>query len=175
MTLAAATILLLSSSLLAQDWQSWGNDPGGAKYSALKQINKNNVAQLKVAWTYHTGEISDGKTIPTKTAFETTPLMSDGVLYFTTPFARLIAIDAETGKELWAFDPKLDKNRTANLHINRGAALWTDGKQKRLFYGTLAGRLYSINAVNGRAVDSFGDGGSIDLRVGVADKFPGKG
>ena len=81
MTLAAATIFILSSSLPAQDWQSWGNDPGGAKYSTLKQINRSNVAQLKVAWTYHTGDVSDGKTIPVKTAFETTPLMADGVLY----------------------------------------------------------------------------------------------
>ncbi len=175
MNLAAASILFVSASLLAQDWQSWGNDPGGAKYSTLKQIDKRNVAQLKVAWTYRTGDVSDGKTIPVKTAFEATPLMADGVLYFTTPFARLIALDAETGKELWAFDPKLEKDRAANLHINRGAVLWTDGKQKRLFYGTLAGRLYAINAANGHAVDSFGQGGSIDLRVGVADKFPGKG
>jgi len=174
MYLFVAVLLFIPPAAFAQEWLSWGNDPGGSKYSSLKQINKSNVSQLKVAWTYHTGDVSDGTNIPVKSAFETTPLMVDGVLYLTTSFARLIALDADTGKELWAFDPKIDKNRAANLHINRGAALWTNGKEKRLFIGTLSGRLYSINAATGRAIDTFGQGGSIDLRPGVADKFPGK-
>ena len=166
--------MLGAAALPAQDWRYWGGDAGGQKYSKLKQINRSNVAGLKVAWRFKTGDVSDGKRIPVRTAFETTPLMADGVLYFTTPFARLIALDPESGKQLWAFDPKLDLERAANLHINRGAAYWTNGKQKRLYYGTLGGRLYSIDATSGKTVDGFGEGGSIDLRVGVADKFPDK-
>ena len=77
-------LLLLSifpSECKAQEWPFYGGDAGGSKYSALKQINKQNVTQLKVAWTYHTGEISDGSTIAVRTAFECTPLVVDGVLY----------------------------------------------------------------------------------------------
>ena len=71
-------------------------------------------------------------------------------MYVTTPFSRLMALDAETGKQLWAFDPKLDKDRPYNLYINRGATLWTDGRAKRLFYGTLDGRMFSIDAATGK-------------------------
>ena len=70
--------------------------------------------------------------------------------------SRLIALDAETGKELWAFDPKIDKRRPANLFINRGAAFWSDAERKRVFLGTLDGRLFSIRADSGKLDDAFG-------------------
>ena len=72
-------------------------------------------------------------------------------LYVVTVFGRLIALEPETGKELWAFDPKLDKTRSQMLFSSRGAAFWTDGKDKRLFYGTLDGQLWAINAATGQA------------------------
>ena len=99
----------------------------------------------------------------------------DGVLYITTPFSRLIALDPETGKELWVFDPKLDRERPYNLFINRGAAYWADGKRKRVFLGTLDGRLFSIDATSGKPDDSFGKAGWLDLREGTAEKFPDRG
>lgn len=166
---------LLAFPLCAQEWPSYGGDPGGMKYSPLKQIHRGNVNQLRPAWTYHTGDVSDGTAYPVRSAFEATPLVIDGVMYFTTAFARLIALDAETGRELWAFDPKIDKTRSANLFIHRGPAFWTDGRRKRLFYGTLEGRLYSIDASTGKPDDSFGQAGMIDMRAGVADRFPGRG
>lgn len=159
----------------AQQWTTYAGDPGGAKYSTLKQIDKGNVIRLKAAWTYHTGDVSDGKTLATRSAFETTPLMVDGVLYLTTPFSRLIALDPETGRELWAFDPHLNKEKAYNLFVNRGAAYWTDGNRARVFLGTLDGRLFSIDARTGKPDDSFGKAGYIDLRDGVADKFPTRG
>ncbi|HSB12808.1 MAG TPA: PQQ-binding-like beta-propeller repeat protein, partial [Bryobacteraceae bacterium] len=162
-------------SAIGQEWPYYGGDSGGTKYSPLKQINRSNVGRLKVAWTYHTGDISDGKKWPVKSAFEATPLVTDGVLYFTTPFCRLIALDAETGREIWKFDPGLDKEQPYNLFINRGAALWTDGKDRRLFFGTLDGRLFAIDARTGRPVETFGGKGWIDLRKGVADDFPDRG
>jgi quinoprotein glucose dehydrogenase len=171
----AAVLLFGAAAAPAQEWPTTSNDPGGSKYSPLKQIDRSNVGRLQVAWTYHTGDVSDGKTLVSRSAFEATPLASDGVLYVTTPFSRLIALDAETGKELWTFDPKLDRNRTYNLFINRGAALWTDGQRKRILLGTLDGRLFSIDAANGRPDDNFGRAGWIDLREGVADQAPGKG
>src|SRR5687767_14733071 len=128
-----ALALLVTTTLAAQEWRSYGGDPGGSKYSSLRQIDRTNVARLKVAWTYRTGDVNDGKSGGSRTAFEATPLLVDSVLYVTTPYARLIALDPETGRELWAFDPKIDRDRPYNLLINRGPAFWTDGKEKRLF------------------------------------------
>src|SRR5262245_13553820 len=109
--LAILALLLLNwtEGVLAQERPVYGGDAAGPKYSTLKQINKQNVAQLKGVWTYHTGEISDGNALPVRTAFECTPLVVDGVLYLSTPFGRAVALEAETGKELWSFDPKLNK------------------------------------------------------------------
>ena len=105
---------------LVYDWPSWGGDEGGQRYSPLKQIDKSNVGRLRRAWTFHTGEISDGKTYPTKSAFECTPIVLDGVMYITTPFCRVVALDPETGKELWSFDPKMDRMQRRNLWANDG-------------------------------------------------------
>ncbi|MCU1260780.1 MAG: quinoprotein glucose dehydrogenase, partial [Bryobacterales bacterium] len=153
----------------AQDWPVYGGDAGGTRYSPLKQINRTNIATLKPAWTYHTGDISDGTESPVKSAFESTPLLVDGVLYVVTVFDRLIAIEPETGKELWAFDPKLDKTKPQMLFASRGAAFWSDGSAKRLFYGTLDGQLWAIDAGTGKPIDSFGAGGFVNLRDGMID------
>ena len=91
--LAALAIPLLTG---AQEWPSYGGDPGGMKYSPLKQIDKTNVERLRPAWIFHTGDVSDGTRWPTRSAFESTPLVVDGVMYVTTPFSRVIALDAET-------------------------------------------------------------------------------
>jgi glucose dehydrogenase len=173
---AAFSLLLLSmpNLLRAQEWPAYAGDSGGSKYSPLKQINRGNVTRLKVAWTYHTGDVSDGSEHPTRSAFEATPLVVGGVLYITTPFGRVIALDAETGKKFWDFDPKIDKDKSANLFISRGAAWWSGGEKKRIFLGTLDGRLFSIDALTGKPDDSFGAAGFVDLRQGVADKFPGR-
>jgi quinoprotein glucose dehydrogenase len=171
-TALAASLLACCGDASAQDWRYYGGDAGGTRYSTLSQINRANVGRLKVAWTYHTGDVSDGKTWPVKSAFEATPLVVDGVLYVTTPFCRLIAIEAETGRELWSFDPGIDRQKYYVLFINRGAAYWTDGTRKRIYYGTLDGRLFAIDAGTGRPVAAFGQNGFIDLRKGVAEKHP---
>src|SRR3954452_12347912 len=163
-------LLLLAGGLaFAQDWPVYGGDAGGARYSALKEINRSNVSRLKTAWTFRTGDVSDGTEYPVRSAFEATPLMIDGVLYVVTVFDRLIALEAETGRELWAFDPELDKTRAQMLCASRGSAFWTDGKQKRLFYGSLEGQLWAIDAASGKPIDSFGNGGFVDLRAGMID------
>ncbi len=159
------TLIAIQAAALCQEWPHYGADPGGSKYSPLKEITRSNVAKLKPLWTYSTGEASDGKTLPTRTAFETTPLAIAGKLYFTTPFNRVIALDAATGKEFWAYDPKLDRARTYSLYINRGLAHWTDGNSHRLLSGTLDGRLFSLDAASGKLQ------WEINLREGTADKF----
>ena len=159
----------LFASLTAQDWKAWGGDAGGTRYSPLKQITRANVARLKPAWTFHTGDVSNGHgEWPVRSAFESTPLYVSGVLYVTTPFNRLLAIDGDTGKQLWAFDPKLDETRGYNLFTHRGTSYWTDGTRARLIYGTVDGRLFSIDAATGEPDPAFGTKGSLNLRTGVA-------
>ena len=158
-----------------EEWFWYGHDAGGTRYSPLDQIRRGNVTQLKVAWTYHTGDLSDGETNPTPSAFECTPVLADGVMYLTTPFARVIALDGETGKELWSFDPKIDMNRVNGMFINRGVALWRRGSESRVYFGTQAGRLFALEAATGKPLATFGEGGSIDLRKDAADAFPNRG
>jgi quinoprotein glucose dehydrogenase len=72
---------------------------GGSRYSLLTQIDKNNVAQLEIAWEYHTGDVSDGSDGRRKSEFEATPIVADGTMYLSTPFNRVVALDPETGRE----------------------------------------------------------------------------
>jgi quinoprotein glucose dehydrogenase len=120
---------------LVYDWPSWGGDDGGQRYSPLKQIDKTNVGRLRRAWTFHTGEISDGKNYPTKSAFECTPIVLDGVMYITTPFCRVVALDPETGKEFWSFDPKMDRMTRRNMWAHRGLAVWKKERTAGCFQG----------------------------------------
>jgi quinoprotein glucose dehydrogenase len=77
------------------EWPYYGGDAGGGRYSRLGEINRSNVARLKIAWEYHTGDVSDGSDGRRKSAFETTPVVADGMMYLTTPFNRVVALDPE--------------------------------------------------------------------------------
>src|ERR1700739_183823 len=150
----ATIYVLLSGLACAQDqtrdeWQWYGGDVGGEKYSPMKDIKRDNVTKLRPAWIFPTTDVSDGTRWPTRSAFESTPLVIDGVMYVTTPFSRVIALDPETGKELWSLDPRLDLTESTNLFINRGAAYWQEGRKRRVFLGTIDGRLFSLYAENG--------------------------
>ena len=96
-------LLLMSPGVFAQEWRSYGGDVGGTRFSTLRQINRSNVARLKRAWTYHMGEMDRGANETDRhhvAPFESTPLVIDGVLYFSTPSNRVIALDAESSKEI---------------------------------------------------------------------------
>jgi quinoprotein glucose dehydrogenase len=143
------------------------------RYSELAQINRENVTRLKPDWTYHTGELEGrkGKTI------ECTPLVVDGVMYVTTGYLRVVALDAATGKELWQFDPLKDHpfaHQPASGGVNRGCAYWSDG-ERRILHGTADGRLFSLEANDGKLDPKFADGGVLDLRKGLAPDFAALG
>src|SRR5579864_3860369 len=142
------------------DWPAYGRDPGGTKYSPLDQINTKNVAKLAVAWTYHTAD--PGGT------WEETPIVVGGVMYFASQKNRVIALDSETGKELWTYDPK-----TPRTSEHRGVSFWTGDKQHppRVILGTAA-RLIELDAKTGKPIPDFGDNGEVNLRAGVADDYP---
>ncbi len=165
-----AAALLAAASGNDGDWPVYGHDSGGTKYSPLDQINRQNVTRLQAAWTFHTGDMYDPKGRGgKKSAFESTPLFIDGVLYVTTPFGRLIALDPATGAQKWAFDPKSDIAAGFGDFVNRGASTWVDSrsKQRRLFVATIDARLFAIDAATGKACDNFGLGGLVDLRKGL--------
>jgi quinoprotein glucose dehydrogenase len=147
------------------------------RYSPLDRINRANVARLKPAWTYHTRELEGrvGKTI------ECTPIVIDGVMYVTTGYLRVVALDGATGKELWQFDPLKDHpfpHQPASGGVNRGCAHWSDGRPdgaRRIIHGTSDGRLFSLDAKTGRLDPRFARGGVLDLREGLDPKFAALG
>ena len=168
-----------NSATGTDDWPFYGHDAGGMRFSPLVQINRENVSQLKVAWTFHTGEISDGRHGRKRSGFETTPILVDGTLYITTPFNRVIALDPETGTQRWAYDPKthLDWDYGDGL-INRGVATWeapgttTSGAaansskpiKRRIYEATLDARLIALDAETGKPCPDFGHNGEVSLR-----------
>lgn len=151
------------------DWIAVGGDRGAARFSSLDEIHRGNVGELAVAWTWNTGELErGGKTI------ECTPLVVDGVMYVTTAYLRVAALDAATGAELWSFDPFTDLPPTgmplASGGVNRGLAYWSDGEPdgaRRVLHGISDGRLFSLDARTGTLDPAFGEGGVLDLRAGI--------
>jgi len=154
------------------DWPNYGNDPGGMRYSALAQINRENVSQLRVAWIFHTGDISDGSGDSRRSGFETTPILVDGTLFFSTPFNRVIALDPQSGKQRWAYDPKIDRTLDyGDGLVNRGVATWLDATRtsgqscrRRIYEATQDARLVSLDAATGKPCFDFGDYGQVNLR-----------
>ncbi|RCR66247.1 pyrroloquinoline quinone-dependent dehydrogenase [Larkinella punicea] len=160
------------------EWPAYGNDPGGMRFSPLKQINTGNVKQLTVAWTFRTGELEQykGTSADEKAAFEATPLMVDGTLFFSTPSSRVFAIDAATGQQKWSYDPEVYLRQDLSEITSRGVSVWptsngktASGAAKRILIPTLDGRLIALDAKTGKPVSSFGKDGIVDLRQGVGN------
>jgi quinoprotein glucose dehydrogenase len=158
----------------ATDWASYGRDEGHARFSALSEITPANVAALRPAWTYHmrpagtTGEtipMPDGVSQKFRTGFsasEATPVVVDGVMYLATPYRRVVALDAATGKELWVFPlPANDQQST------RGVAYWpgSKGVAARVVFGGRAGKLYALDASTGKPAAGFGTDGMINMKT----------
>ena len=155
-----------------EEWPTYGNDAGSSRFSPLTEITKENVRYLKVAWTYHTGDISEGtgtwngQKVWAKSTFEATALMTDGTLYIATPFNRIIALDPETGKEKWTFDPKLNRiGYYGDDFTCRGLASRIDPQlqsgeacRKTIYEATLDGRLIAVDGETGKACAGFGTG-----------------
>src|SRR5581483_3808541 len=170
--LAAAAVLSLAPATNEQDWPYYGGDQGGSKYSPLTDVNRTNVSRLRVAWEWKNGEAALDHYGTRPGNFQATPLMIDNVLYFSTPYNRVVALNAETGAQLWAYDPKAYEdgqppNGTGFVH--RGVAAWRDraaGNALRIFINTRY-RLVCLDAATGTPVASFGKGGAIDLSDGL--------
>jgi quinoprotein glucose dehydrogenase len=157
------------------DWGAWGGDAGAQKYSSLADVNRNNVATLQIAWTWEAHErpvpAAPGQLAARPGQFQASPLAVDDTLYFPTPYNRVIALDASTGRELWSYDPESWKgfgqpsNGTGLVH--RGVATWTDGRERRIFLNS-RWRLIALDARTGKPIPSFGTNGEIDLTAGLS-------
>ncbi len=134
------------------DWPVYGGSPEASHYSRLAQINRRNVRQLKVAWSFDSGETG---------GLQTSPIIVEGVLYAYTPSQKVIALDAATGKLLWKFD-----SGVGSLQPARGLVYWSGGKDRRILAGVM-NFVYALNADTGKPIPTFGKQGRIDLSEGL--------
>lgn len=135
------------------EWPAYGGGPDSIRYSSLTQINRSNVGQLQVAWTYDCEEGPGGTQMQ--------PLVAGGVLYAVTPQHKLVALDAATGKQLWRFDSGI-----IGRGANRGVSYWTEGGERRVFTA-VTHFVYALDPATGKPIPSFGVNGRIDLRQGL--------
>ncbi len=161
-------------------WPVYAADPGGSRHSPLTEITPENVGELEVAWTYHSGDVLDGSTSFAPSTFQNTPILFGDSLYLCTPLNRVIALDPETGEERWSHDPQTDIEGIYTLNC-RGVTAWTDARAlpgapcaRRIFTGTLDARLIALDADTGKPCPDFGEAGTVDLRAGVGDTKPGE-
>lgn len=143
-----------ASSPVTQDWPVYGGDPSGNRYSPLKQINRETVKGLRLAWRVDVGK--DG-------GLQTSPLIVGRTMYIYSPAQKVIALDAATGKEIWSFDAGMPAAQP-----NRGFSYWADGRESILFAGVMD-HLFALNPATGKPLSQFGDGGKIDLRRDLGD------
>ena len=162
------------------NWLGYGNDPGAARFSPLKQINTENVDKLKLAWKFDTAEATAAPTTPppvnhgdavppaqSQRRFrffrmsESEPVVVDDVLYMSTGFGHVIALNASSGEKIWDIT-------SPHPPAMRGVSYWpgTAGYGPRIVYGTMDGWLVALDAKTGKPADGFGEGGMVDLKIG---------
>jgi len=170
------------TTLMAQpkpdvEWRSYANDAGGSHYSAVADIDRQNVSKLQVAWTYHTHALEPVTDLNHKAAFEATAVMVEGTLVTVTPFNKVIALDPATGTERWSYDPKIDRDPEYSEVTSRGVAVWRGGKGRtkcgtRVFIGTIDARLIALVGRTGQLCPDFGDGGQVALAPDAKPAWP---
>jgi len=154
-------------------WPFYGADAGGSRYSPLDQIDSGNAADLEVAWKIRTGDLDADPPPPGHMAFQATPILVDGQLILPTPLGRILALDPETGEELWRFDATVQGRRYPEF-TSRGVASYEDPNldqeaacHTRVFAATVESRLFAIDARTGLVCADFGSGGEVSLREGM--------
>ena len=167
-------------------WGSYGGSPGGGHYSPLTQVTPANVSDLELAWEHRSGDfrvaregvpgskLGDSEGPRPQSAMQVTPIVVGDTLYYCSPFNRVFALDAATGRERWRYDPGVDTDPIVLTNC-RGVSSWknpTPGGQAcdhRIFTGTLDGRLIALDGATGKPCEDFGNGGQLDLREGLGD------
>ena len=190
-----ATICLLQSTVVniqaqtgerSGEWHFFGGDSGSTKYSSLDLIDKENVANLEIAWRWESVDgrfnidqlmseypnllVANDVSNVSIDSLKAAPLMVDGVIYISTPFYQAAAIDAASGETLWAHDPRSYASGIPIMMLgfsSRGLAFWSEGEQSRVIWGTGDGYLLQVDAVTGEPIEEFGNAGRVDLTVGI--------
>lgn len=153
------------------DWPTYANNPGSSKYAELDQIDRENVRNLQIAWTWDSpdNEFLKANTEYSAGGFKSTPIKIADVLYISTSMGQVAAIDAASGEQKWLFDTRTwEHGRPANLGFNhRGVAFWEGGGKRRILMGTNNAFLWSLDADTGLPDKTFGNDGKVDLTVGL--------
>jgi quinate dehydrogenase (quinone) len=189
-TEAAPAVQPVAAGQARKDWLHWGGSTSGDRFAALDQITKDNVKDLQVAWTAHTGDIPQSTGAGAED--QNTPLQVGNTLYVCTPYSKVIALDVDSGKERWRFDakataPSWQRCRGLGYYAEPGAqaAVPVSGVSldvnnavagacpRRLLLPTLDARLIAINADNGQPCADFGNKGTVDLSAGMGEVKPG--
>ncbi|MCX2983178.1 c-type cytochrome [Halieaceae bacterium IMCC14734] len=161
----ALVLLLLTSAALAAPSATWevaGGDDGNAKFSTLTQIHRGNVQQLKPVWSYASAK---GAELFSSSELQLNPIVIDDILYGRNPLHHVFAINAETGAELWTFDPFAEEEGLLGSYM-RGVTYWQHDDDQRLFFNA-SHNMYALNARTGKLIQGFGDKGVVDLRQGL--------
>ncbi len=169
--------LLVLGVSLANDpgWLHYGGSPGGAQYSSLAQINRENVHALEPAWAYQTGDLERHPQHKRLAALNVTPIIlppdAGASLVFCSAMNRVIALDPVTGQERWVYDPEIILGPVGNKFLCRGVAYWEDPDiaagavcQHRIFTATKDLRLIGLDARTGEPCTEFGESGQVDVR-----------
>lgn len=139
-------------SAVHKEWRWYLGDQHSSQYSALDQINTRNVARLEPVWTYHSGG---------EAQIQTNPIIVDGLLYGISAERRVFALEADTGREVWVHTPA---HLSGSSGVVRGVLYWSAGGDKRI-YATIEHHLYALDARTGVSIESFGNGGAVDIKT----------
>lgn len=179
----AAPALSAEGGAAHGSWTHYGGDQAGTRYSSLDQINSGNVEKLAVAWRYSTGEMKRrGPELIANSSTQTTAIIAAGSLVFCTPFNRVVALDPATGRERWVFDPKIPLDHPLPFQYNcRGVTPWEDPEAsegaacaERVIMGANDGRIYAVDARNGRPCAGFGENGSVQVAWDRPSRWKGE-
>jgi len=161
-------------------WDAYGNDAGGSRYSKLTQITPENVDELELAWIHRSGDVLDGKASLGKSSLQVTPIIAAGSLVYCSPRNKVFALDPETGRERWRFDPAVDASHYYIINC-RGVSQWRDPRaaytdvcSERIVMGTVDARLIELDAKTGKPCAGFGARGVVNLAAGIGDIAPGE-
>ncbi len=182
----ALAVALPGTGHSQQQWDSYGGSPGGGHFSPLAQITPANVTELELAWEHRSGDYrparegAQGRTYGDadgprpQSALQVTPIVVGNTLYYCTPFNRVFALDAASGRERWVYDPGVDTDPVMLTNC-RGVSSWQNPRptgracDHRIFTGTLDGRLIALDGATGRPCEDFGEAGQLDLHEGLGE------
>ena len=173
-----ALITTGAAAVADSGWPAYGGDAGGTRYSPLAEITPANVAELRPAWIFRSGELGQGVKDWRRSAFEATPILYDATLYLTTSSTDVVAVNARDGTLRWRHDSQSRKDLRYSDGVSRGVSLWVDEASApealchaSIYAPTLDGRLLALDAATGKLCTDFGEHGAVNLLNGVRSQF----